>query len=92
MPQLVLTILHQVSLEWKAHNVLNRDELHLEGCANSGGIDEVPRIVEGEYLKMLYSLREVQGAGLELEHLAICQSGGFWYRDKNPFIYFPRER
>jgi len=91
MPQLVLTILHQVSLEWKAHNVLNRDELHLEGCANSGGIHEVPRIAEGEYLKMLYSLHEMQGAGLELGHLAICQSGGAKYRDTNRFIDFLRE-
>ena len=41
------------------------------------GIHEVPRIAEGEYLKMLYSLHEVQGAGCELRHLAIFQSGGF---------------
>ena len=38
------------------------------------GIHEVPRVAEGEYLKMLYSLRELQGAGLELEHLALSQS------------------
>jgi len=55
------------------------------------GIHEVPRVAEGEYLKMLYSLREVQGAGLELEHLAICQSGGAKYRDTNRFIDFLRE-
>jgi len=29
------------------------------------GIHEVPRVAEGEYLKMLYTLREVQGAVCE---------------------------
>jgi len=35
MPQLVLTIVHQLSQEWKARNVLNNDELHFERHAKT---------------------------------------------------------
>lgn len=84
MPQLVLTILHQLSLDWKAHNVLNRDALRFEGCSNSVGRNEVPRLVEGNYHRTLYSLNEVQGAGCETRHLAISQSRRIEVRENVP--------
>jgi len=77
MPQLVFTILHQLSLEWKANNVLNRDVLHFERCSNSPGETKCQRLVEGSHNKTLRALNEVKEAGLELGRLASSQSGGF---------------
>lgn len=37
------------------------------------------------------SMLQVQGARLELEHLASCQSGGFWHRDETLLISLSRE-
>jgi hypothetical protein len=56
-----LTILHPLSLERKANNVLNHNVLHSEGYSNQVAGDWVPRFVEGKYHKIMDASNDVRG-------------------------------